>query len=87
MAVVDASRHIYLSAEWRKRAFHQAAFMIYVRKHLEVGQYYCSDDGSIQGVIINLWPVENGSEVLVQRHSNSKIVRIFVPSEMRPKKQ
>lgn len=58
-----------------------------LRKRLEVGQYYCSDDGTIQGVIIKVWPVERGSEALVRLQSTSTIIRVFVPSEERHKRK
>lgn len=61
--------------------------MKFMRKHLELGQDYRSDDGSVQGTIIKVWPVENGSEALIRLHSTSEVVRVFVPSEERPEKR
>lgn len=61
--------------------------MKFIRKHLETGQDYCSDDGRIQGVIVKVWPVENGSEALIRLHSTSEIVRVFIPSEERFEKR
>lgn len=52
-----------------------------IRKRLEVGQDYCSDDGGVQGAIIKVWPVESGSEALIRLHSTSKVVRVFIPGE------
>ena len=52
-----------------------------VRKNLGVGQYYRSDNGKINGVIIKLWPVEGGSEALVQLRSTRKVLQVFIPNE------
>lgn len=51
-----------------------------LRKNLGVGQYYSSDDGKIGGVIIKLWPVENGSEALVQLRSTHQVLQVFIPN-------
>ncbi len=58
--------------------------MKFMRKRLEVGQDYKSDDGSIQGTIIKVWPVDKGSEALIRMHSTSEVVRVFIPSEEHP---
>lgn len=55
-----------------------------LRKSLGVGQYYCSDDGKIGGVILKLWPVENGSEALVQLRSTREVLKVFIPNEDTP---
>ncbi len=58
-----------------------------VRKRLEVGQDYRSDNGDIQGVIIKMWPVENGSEALVRTQSTGEVVRVFIAGEKRLEKR
>jgi hypothetical protein len=54
------------------------------RHRLSVGQPFRSKDGSVDGVIIAVWPVEKGSEVLVRSSCNGAEVRAFVPSRARP---
>lgn len=55
-----------------------------LRQRLEAGQDYRSDDGKIDGVIIKVWPVENGSEALVQLRSTREILQVFIPNEDTP---
>lgn len=55
-----------------------------VRQPLEVGQDYRSDDGEIDGVIIRVWPVENGSEALVQLRSTREVLQVFIPNKDTP---
>lgn len=53
------------------------------RRRIEVGKDYRSDDGRIEGIIIQVWPIENGSEALVRSRSTGEIVRVFIASEKR----
>lgn len=55
-----------------------------MRKRLEIGQELQSSDGKIEGVIIKLWPVENGSEALVKLRTTSDIVQVFISSDKAP---
>ncbi|TXN43407.1 hypothetical protein [Methylobacterium sp. WL7] len=58
-----------------------------LRKRLEIGQDYRSDDGKIHGVIIEICPVENGSEALVWRQTTAEVARVFIPGEEHPQKR
>lgn len=54
------------------------------RQRLSVGQSFRSRDGSVDGVIIAVWPMEKGSEVLVRSSRDGAEIRAFVPSRARP---
>lgn len=51
------------------------------RRRLSVGQPFRSEDGSVDGLIIAVWPMEKGSEVLVRLTRNGAEIRAFVPSK------
>lgn len=51
------------------------------RKRLEVGQSYRSPDGRSEGTIIKVWPVENGSEALIQLQCTREVIRVFIAAE------
>lgn len=57
-----------------------------MRRRLYVGQDYRSDDGNVQGVIVKVWPVETGSEALVQVRATGELMRVFIANEKQPKK-
>lgn len=57
------------------------AFMSVSRKRLEVGQSYRSPDGQSDGIIIKVWPVENGSEALIQTQYTRAVIRVFIAAE------
>ncbi|MBY0255918.1 MAG: hypothetical protein K2X54_31805 [Methylobacterium organophilum] len=51
------------------------------RQHLSVGQPFRSEDGSVNGVIVAVWPTDRGSEAIIKAHGNGTKVRVFVPSK------
>ncbi|WP_165851080.1 hypothetical protein [Methylobacterium radiotolerans] len=51
------------------------------RQHLSVGQHFRSEDGTVDGVIVAIWPTDRGSEAIVKSHGNGTEIRVFVPSK------
>lgn len=51
------------------------------RQRLSVGQNFRSEDGSVEDVIVAVWPTEQGSEAIVKASSNGAEVQVFVPSK------
>ncbi|GLS68015.1 hypothetical protein, partial [Methylobacterium tardum] len=58
------------------------------RKRLFVGQHFCSADARLEGTVIAVWPIEEGSEALIQPlHASTAAVRVFVPFEAKPERR
>ena len=51
------------------------------RQRLAVGQKFRSEDGSVEGTIVAVWPTERGSEAIMKASSNGAEVQIFVPAK------
>ena len=49
------------------------------RQHLFVGQPFRSEDGSVDGVIVAVWPTDRGSEAIVKAHGDGVEIKVFVP--------
>lgn len=54
------------------------------RQHLSVGQHFRSENGSVEGIIVSVWPTERGSEVIVKHLKTGDAVQVFVPSKLTP---
>lgn len=62
----------------------RSAAMRRFRQHLSVGQHFRSENGSVEGIIVSVWPTERGSEVIVKHLKTGDAVQVFVPSKLTP---
>lgn len=60
-------------------------------QRLFVGQHFRSVDADVEGTVIAVWPIEEGSEALTQPShedtAGTAAVRVFVPLEARPERR
>lgn len=55
--------------------------MRFFRQHLCVSQRFWSEEGSVEGVIVEVWPTDRGSEAIIKAHGDGTEIKVFVPSK------